>query len=515
MHDVLKTKLEQCSTLPSIPAVAVRVLRLCQQDDLDLRQIADAVGTDPALAAKVLKLVNSPVFGLRQEVKTIPHALALLGVNAIRTLALSFSLVRDLRKTQQKGLQSYWRRSIVAAVAAKELSAALRFPGGDEAFLAALLQDIGVLALGRVAGPDYERVAADAGSDHLLLADLERAAFGADHAEVGAWLAAHWRLPEPLQWAIGASHMDPGTQPPGKHEDLMRLARIVGVSGLIADIWVSQAASAATENARYGAEDLLGLTADKLEPILARTAAAMPQVAALFDFELGTQEEISRVLEQASETLVMMTLKTSQQVMHAQVAIGNLEKKARDLEEASARDALTGLYNRARLTTYLHEQVAMCAQSGKPVSVIMADVDHFKRVNDTYGHPAGDKILIAVAQALGGRLRPRDLAARYGGEEFVLVLPETPAAGAQVVAERVREKIEAATHDVGVATGVRVTLSLGCATYSGEGAPPAGDVLAAADQALYAAKRGGRNRVVIYDPASTPALASEASLRVA
>ncbi|MES1209404.1 MAG: HDOD domain-containing protein, partial [Pseudomonadota bacterium] len=187
MHDVLKAKLEQCSTLPSIPAVAVRVLNLCQRDDLDLLEIADAVGNDPALAAKILKLVNSPVFGLRQEVKTISHALALLGVNAVRTLTLSFSLVRDLRKSQQKGLQSYWRRSIVSAIAAKELSAAMRFPAGEEAFLAALLQDIGILALGRVCGRDYDRVAAGAGDDHLLLADLERAAFGADHAEVGAW----------------------------------------------------------------------------------------------------------------------------------------------------------------------------------------------------------------------------------------------------------------------------------------------------------------------------------------
>ncbi|MES1209403.1 MAG: GGDEF domain-containing protein, partial [Pseudomonadota bacterium] len=267
------------------------------------------------------------------------------------------------------------------------------------------------------------------------------------------------------QFAIGASHLQAGAHPPGTHEDLLHLARIVGVSGLIADIWASQHPAEATQRARAAADDFLCLTTDKLEPILTRTAAAMPQVAALFDFELGTHDEITRILEQANETLVMMTLKTSQQVQTAQLAIGTLEQKARDLEEASARDPLTGLYNRARLAPYLHEQVALAAQSGKPISVIMADVDHFKHVNDTYGHPAGDKILIAVAQALGGRLRPRDLAIRYGGEEFVLVLPETPAAGAEVVAERVRKRIEETTHDVGPAHLVRVTLSLGCATY--------------------------------------------------
>src|SRR4029078_2007118 len=149
-------KLEQYSTLPTLPAVGIRVLQLCQSDDLDLAQIAATIGKDPALSAMVLRLVNSPVFGLRNEVRTVPHALALLGLNAVRTLALSFSLVRDLRKSQQTGLATYWKRSIISAGPGRELGVALKFPAPDEAFLAALLQDIGSLALGRVAGKEYE-----------------------------------------------------------------------------------------------------------------------------------------------------------------------------------------------------------------------------------------------------------------------------------------------------------------------------------------------------------------------
>jgi len=231
----------------------------------------------------------------------------------------------------------------------------------------------------------------------------------------------------------------------------------------------------------------------------------MPQVAELFDLKLGTPEEISRVLEQATETLVMVTLRAARQIDSAREAIDSLQHKTRVLEEASQRDKLTGLYNRARLDAYLAEEFAIAQRTGKPLSVIMADVDHFKRVNDTWGHPAGDRVLVAVAGALGGRLRPRDMVARYGGEEFMLILPETDAPGSEVVAERIRSKIAATATDFGGSEPLKVTMSFGCATVNPGVFGTAAELLTAADQALYAAKRGGRNRVVLHKhPAPHP-----------
>ena len=158
MQPEIRERLERCSNLPSLPAVALQVLRLCQSDDLDLGQIAKVITNDPALSAKMLRLVNSPSYGLRQQVRTISHALALLGVNAVRTLALSFSLAADMRGKKQAGidLQIYWKRSVLAAVAARELATATGLAAvKEEAFLAALLQDIGRLALARVAPEIY------------------------------------------------------------------------------------------------------------------------------------------------------------------------------------------------------------------------------------------------------------------------------------------------------------------------------------------------------------------------
>ena len=167
------------------------------------------------------------------------------------------------------------------------------------------------------------------------------------------------------------------------------------------------------------------------------------------------------------------------------------------LEEESQRDPLTGLANRGRFDSFLATETRQAAHSAKSLSLIMVDVDHFKKVNDTHGHPAGDKVLAGVASILKASLRPRDLVARYGGEEFALVLPDTDAAGAMVVAERARKLIEGAAHSIATEQTLRVTASLGCATSGGrEPFLSPGELVESADRALYTAKRGGRNRAV-------------------
>jgi len=109
----LRQRLEACRTLPTLPGVAVDVLQLCQQDDLDLNKIARTISLDPALSTKVLRMVNSPMYGLRKKVLSLPHALVILGVNTVRTLALSFSLAPSQARSGTFDLKRYWRRSII------------------------------------------------------------------------------------------------------------------------------------------------------------------------------------------------------------------------------------------------------------------------------------------------------------------------------------------------------------------------------------------------------------------
>jgi diguanylate cyclase (GGDEF)-like protein len=174
-----------------------------------------------------------------------------------------------------------------------------------------------------------------------------------------------------------------------------------------------------------------------------------------------------------------------------------LEDANRELQRLVCIDGLTGLTNRRQLDTLLVEATRRCARGRYPVSVIMADIDHFKSYNDHYGHLEGDDCLKAVAEAIQGQLkRPADTAVRYGGEEFCILLPETPEAGAQHVAESIRRAVESlAISQVPGMEPDRVTLSQGFASCIPEPGFDAAQLIQRADRALYQAKNEGRNRV--------------------
>ena len=164
--------------------------------------------------------------------------------------------------------------------------------------------------------------------------------------------------------------------------------------------------------------------------------------------------------------------------------------------EMAITDALTGLYNRRYMETHLTMLVDQAAARGKALSLLLLDIDHFKTINDTYGHDVGDDVLREFATRLRKTTRGIDLACRYGGEEFVIVMPETDIAVAAAVAERIRRRIANEPFSIREgAAAIEVTLSIGLAALGSPG-DAAGPLLKRADQALYRAKRDGRNRVV-------------------
>jgi diguanylate cyclase (GGDEF)-like protein len=173
----------------------------------------------------------------------------------------------------------------------------------------------------------------------------------------------------------------------------------------------------------------------------------------------------------------------------------SLRRKAEyELAELAATDSLTGLANRRRLDQVLKAEWARGLRSGKPMSLLMIDVDHFKLFNDRHGHHGGDEALRNVATAIQQRIRrPGDLAARYGGEEFSVVLAETPLNGAIVIAEAIRAGIEALPRFA--SDDLPITVSIGIASQLSQPSATLSGLIGAADKALYQAKRKGRNRV--------------------
>ena len=171
-----------------------------------------------------------------------------------------------------------------------------------------------------------------------------------------------------------------------------------------------------------------------------------------------------------------------------------LRVKNESLERLSSTDALTGLRTRRYVLEVLSIEFLRARRYDSPLAVMMADLDHFKVVNDTYGHPAGDAVLRGVSALLLSQLRATDVAGRYGGEEIIVVLAQSELEGAKLVAERWRENVESARFDSGDAQGLEARISIGLATYDPNMKTP-DDLVAAADAALYRAKEAGRNRV--------------------
>jgi diguanylate cyclase (GGDEF)-like protein len=171
-----------------------------------------------------------------------------------------------------------------------------------------------------------------------------------------------------------------------------------------------------------------------------------------------------------------------------------LEEANRQLREMAVQDSVTRLYNHAYFHETLGVETERAQRYARTLSLIMLDIDGFKAVNDTHGHPFGDQVLRGLAQILRSSLREMDLAARYGGDEFALILPETSGSGAGIAAERLRSRVEREVFSDDRGTSAHITVSLGVATFPHD-AENHQEMVKRADRALYSAKAGGGNRV--------------------
>jgi len=168
------------------------------------------------------------------------------------------------------------------------------------------------------------------------------------------------------------------------------------------------------------------------------------------------------------------------------------------LEHENVSDPLTGVFNRRYLHSRLDEECSRALRLGQPLSILLLDIDHFKEINDTYGHQAGDQVLIAFAERVKGQLRKPDIVARFGGEEFMVIATHTARSGAVDLAERLRLDIQMARFSLDRAPGARheisLTCSIGIASF-GDGNDQADRLVCSADKSMYRAKHEGRNRV--------------------
>lgn len=490
----LIARLQQCKDLPSPPGVATRILELGESPSATLEEVANVVNLDPTLAAKILRMASSPLYAQKRKAENLRQAIILFGLNGTLTLALSFSLVSSFGAKGKSGLNygTFWRRSLAAAIACRVLGERLNLGSKEDFFLAGLLQDIGILALEKTMPELYARDG-EPFFDHDEIKDLEIGAVGVDHAAVGGWLLKNWNLPERWVVTVAASH---DLQSGQVEDQYQALAKCVAVSSAVADIW-SRVNENTTAVAARTASELLGVDHDMFVDVVNSVDSELREIAPMFDIDPGDPILESGILEQAKEILTLRNLRTMQHASELQATAEALESRTHELEEKSRRDGLTGLFNRVHLDEFIEEEFRSAKAHGWPLTVAFVDLDHFKKVNDTYGHGIGDVVLQGAAKLLCASVRDTDLVARYGGEEFVVVLPGTPAEGATVVCDRIVKLFGVKQYRLDKGVRLKVTTSVGFAVHGdGVAFDTISDLMKAADEAVYAAKRSGRNRWV-------------------
>ncbi|MEM9020548.1 MAG: HDOD domain-containing protein [Planctomycetota bacterium] len=474
-------------SLPTLPAVAMELLQRTSNPDVSLDEIANLIQSDPGLAAKVLKTVNSSFYGLPTPCPSIDRAIKMLGLRAVKSLVLGFSILNLNDAVGERiELEAFWKHTVFASAGARQIAKRMDLAEPDEVFAAALFQDMGVLALLSAEMQAYGPVFVNAQGSHARLHELERTQLEIDHAELGALIAERWRMPGLISNVVRYHHR------PTAAPNHLRVVQAVGLG---------QLAAAAIEGLEDGAVDTFideAVHQLEIEPadvpdLLEDIRQASREIARVLDQQLGEVPSVQEIMGRAGQMLVEHQMRAEQETMQAQ-------QRAVEAEHMATTDGLTGVGNRKKFDTLVHQQVAEAYSAGTPIATLFSDADKFKFVNDTYGHHVGDAVLIELARRLTDALGERGTVCRYGGEEFAVVVPGVTRDQATAIGEELRQAICSTPFDLaGVEDAppqLDRTVSVGVSGWSaGQPQVPALDLVQQADKAVYLAKESGRNNV--------------------
>jgi diguanylate cyclase (GGDEF)-like protein len=410
-------------------------------------------------------------------------------------MALSFSLTSDLpRKADDPAFDyfDFWRRSLTMAVAGRALARLVRSPSGDEAFLCGLLGRLGQLVMARCIPGEYGRIL-ERSEGELPSGALEQQLLGYDFHQIGAGLLRSWELPGVIVEAI--RHWgDPERSPDPAGRDL---ARLLNLSDITAAVICTSRKGSALRSLHERATEYCGISEQEIDAFIVSLEADVTAMAEMLNVDVD-RDSYQGILDRARMEMVQISLGTAAALEQTSSRAAELERANQALADEASTDKLTGIANRARFDKILERVVEarLAGDSDQALGVLIIDVDHFKRFNDSHGHQVGDEVLKLVAECLKAATRGTDLAARYGGEEFVVVVANTSLDILETIAERIRTRIEGASlehQDVALS----VTASIGGSCVKRVHGKADGTALVAlADANLYEAKRAGRNRCV-------------------
>ena len=474
-------KLKCSPNLPSPPQIAMQLLEFDRDPDAGTQELSSIVEADPAISAQILKYANSPLAGLSGEVTSTRQAVVLIGCAKSRLIALSFSLIKSMKKAQDFDITRYWQTCIAIGVAAKSLSKD-RFGDPDLAFTAGLMSKLGLIIIQTADNETFKANFADLNCESARQ-DKAREIYGASLFAIAADTLASWGFPKAIHEII----RDAGVQP----EPTTESGKFLRLASLIANMLIESQEAVSVEDARKDFGELKKATGERgnmaLEDIFEEVSEAFSTYLKLMEIEVPVVRELWKVELEAREKLIQLS-------MDAQGQCERLAQENVTLRSESETDQLTGLRNRKAFETRAIEEIDRAKRLGCGFAMLVIDIDRFKTFNDTHGHLVGDAVLQAVGNRLSEVNRKYDTAYRYGGEEFTILVPECELEDIPKIGERVRESIESMQIDCEGKT-LSVTVSIGITYFGGNRSATWQELFEEADKELYRAKQQGRNQV--------------------
>jgi two-component system, cell cycle response regulator len=514
------------TNLPTLPSVALQLLELSSNPESEIADFIRVIRSDPAISAKLIKAANSPYFGLSAQVSSIEGAIPLLGSTVVTSLALSFSLIgeKETNKDQRKYYQAFWSKSLLQAVTAETLARKYRTTNPAEAFLSGLLCDLGVLTQLRGIPDEYLHVLNLAEENLVDLFAVEREQLGFDHIEIGAKMMLDWRMPEQLIEAVRLHHAAESEIQVISNGRRKALVQIVRFASAVGEYLTRDGDKTIHNELCELAQSIWKLAENEVNGLLDEVRSRTDEAAALMAIDTNQLPRPADLLARANEQLAEIAMREHAVITQVSLQSAVLEMENRRLRERNTAlheqagvDSLTGLHNRGAFDEVFETMVGSCVRRGSTVGVIFADVDNFKKLNDTCGHQFGDEVLRRVARILKSTVRGSDFVARYGGEEFVIIAADCPAHVVNAISERIRGRVESEEFQCN-GRAVSVTISVGgCVAPSSAVTEDVDQALAKAmlqqaDDAMYHCKRNGRNQILVkhvdHDASTTRTLAT-------
>ena len=492
--------------LPTLPTVASEIITLTAREDTTLSDIANLVSKDIALSSKILKVSNSSFYSFAQQISSINQAVSILGINAVRSLVLSFSFLSMKGGKQQSNFDfnQFWKNSLACAVASKLILERVEGADTEEIFICGLLQNLGELILARTFAPEYEEVLKKIQEGQYDPLTAEEEQFGTGHTVIGYEVAKNWGFPEVLLLPILHHHAPKEYN--GGDKKIETTCKAAYLSDLLVSILHSDKPSEFHKRFRREAKELLGLKNDDLEYILREVHTQVDEAGQYFGLRIKNTKSIQEILQEANIRLSLINLdfdQMNQELIKAKISLENaqeeLKKKNAILDNLANIDGLTEIYNHRYFQNSLDNEISRALRNETDISLLLIDIDFFKKFNDTYGHQVGDFVLKAFSATLKENIRKYDTLARYGGEEFTVILPDTSNEEAMTVAEKLRSAVDDKSYEDNHEK-YHITASFGVATINPATAEDfsKSSFINQADAALYEAKEGGRNRVATY-----------------